>query len=190
MTRHDSPQNAAASPQQNSVPSGRADDLAQSEIVAGQPFPRIAIESPARSRVGQSLKQDVIFWLRRTDQILLGVLLIALLVLLMVFRWRLAGAGRNDIEISGQLPREYYYSININSASWVEWAQLEGIGPVLAKRIVQDREERGRFESIDDLLRIRGLGPKHLEKMRSYLKVDTQNRDSTESPATRPKALR
>jgi competence protein ComEA len=109
-------------------------------------------------------------WLRRSDQFLLGFLLIALLTLLTVFRWKLSGGGREEIEIVSQQSREYYYSIDINRASWVEWAQLDGIGEKLARRIVQDRDEQGSFRSIDDLRRVRGLGPKLVEKLRPFLK--------------------
>ena len=112
-------------------------------------------------------------WLRRADQMLLGFLLIALVILLIAFRWKLSGGFQREIEIANQQPREYYYSIDINKASWVEWAQLEGIGEKLAKRIVQDRTDRGSFNSINDLRRVRGLGPKVVEKLKPFLKCPT-----------------
>lgn len=113
-------------------------------------------------------------WLHRGDQILLGCLLIALLVLLIAFRWKLSGGWRTPIEISSQQPREYFYSIDINNASWVEWAQLDGIGEKLARRIVKDREDRGAFKSIDDVRRVRGLGPKLIEKLRPFLSCNLE----------------
>ena len=124
-----------------------------------------------RSRNGSTDNSDEItLWLRRADQLLLGVLLIALLVLLVLFRWKLSGSNRAEIEIVSQQPREYFYSIDVNNASWVEWAQLDGIGDKLAKRIVQDREDRGPFDSIGDIRRVRGFGPKLIEKLRPFLK--------------------
>ena len=115
--------------------------------------------------------EPITLWLRRADQLLLGFLLIALLVLLVAFRWKLSGGGRTAIEITSQQPREYFYSIEINRASWVEWAQLDGIGEKLARRIVNDREERGPFDSIDDIRRVRGFGPKLIEKLRPFLRI-------------------
>lgn len=38
-------------------------------------------------------------------------------------------------------------------------ALLSGVGPVLASRIVADRSSKGAFESVDDLQRVRGIGP-------------------------------
>lgn len=113
----------------------------------------------------------IAFWWRTADQLLLGFLLIALLLLLIAFRWKLSGIGRGEIEIVSQQPREYFYTIDINQASWVEWAQLDGIGEKLARRIVKDREDNGPFISIDSVRRVRGLGPKLIEKIRPFLKA-------------------
>src|ERR1700732_1982167 len=61
--------------------------------------------------------------------------------------------------------------ININSASAEELQQVPGIGPVTADKILQMRKSYGAFKSVDDLLAIRGIGKKRLEKMRKYLTV-------------------
>lgn len=118
-------------------------------------------------------------WLRRTDQLLLGFLLIALLTLLMAFRWKLSGGWRTPIEIASQQPREYFYAIDVNNASWVQWAQLDGIGEKLARRIVKDRDDHGAFRSIDDLRRVKGIGPKLIEKLRPFLSCAAQDANGT-----------
>jgi competence protein ComEA len=59
--------------------------------------------------------------------------------------------------------------IDINSANWIEFLQLDGIGETLARRIVADRDERGPFQSVEDLTRVRGLGEKMIERFRPYL---------------------
>ena len=61
--------------------------------------------------------------------------------------------------------------ININTASSEELQQVPGIGPVTAEKILQMRKSYGAFKSVDDLLSIRGIGKKRLEKMRKYLTV-------------------
>jgi competence ComEA-like helix-hairpin-helix protein len=61
--------------------------------------------------------------------------------------------------------------VNINSATSEELQQVPGIGPATAEKILQMRKSYGAFKSVDDLLAIRGLGPKRLEKMRKYLTV-------------------
>ena len=59
--------------------------------------------------------------------------------------------------------------ININSASAEELEALPGIGPVLAKRIVQDREANGPFSTVDDLDRVKGIGEGILAKVREHV---------------------
>jgi comEA protein len=61
--------------------------------------------------------------------------------------------------------------VNLNSATSEELQQVPGIGPATAERILQMRKSYGAFKSVDDLLAIRGLGTKRLEKMRKYLTV-------------------
>ena len=61
--------------------------------------------------------------------------------------------------------------VNINTASSDELQQVPGIGPATAEKILQMRKSYGAFKSVDDLLSIRGIGKKRLEKMRKYLTV-------------------
>lgn len=61
--------------------------------------------------------------------------------------------------------------VRINSASASELQQLPGIGPALAQRIVETRNN-GRFTSADDLLRVPGIGKAKLAKLRDYVEVD------------------
>jgi len=59
--------------------------------------------------------------------------------------------------------------IDPNRASASELMRLPGIGPALAGRIVADRDQNGAFRSPEALLRVRGIGPKTLERIRGYL---------------------
>ena len=61
--------------------------------------------------------------------------------------------------------------ININTANSDELQQVPGIGPATAEKILQMRKYYGAFKSVDDLLSIKGLGKKRLEKMRKYLTI-------------------
>jgi competence protein ComEA len=56
--------------------------------------------------------------------------------------------------------------IDVNRATEEELIALKGIGPVLAKNIVEYRRKNGRFKSVEDLLRVKGIGPKKLEGFR------------------------
>ena len=73
-----------------------------------------------------------------------------------------AGSGRNSSMMQ---------SVRINSASAGELQQLPGIGPALAQRIVETRNS-GRFTSVEDLLRVPGIGKAKLAKLRNYVEVD------------------
>ncbi|NMM99834.1 competence protein ComEA [Bifidobacterium sp. DSM 109958] len=59
--------------------------------------------------------------------------------------------------------------IDINTASADELDGVTGIGPAIARRIVDHRERHGRFSSVDDLLDVPGIGAKTLAKMRDEL---------------------
>jgi len=58
-----------------------------------------------------------------------------------------------------------------NRASARALAFLPGLGPALGRAIVAERDARGRFGDLDDLLRVRGMGPRRLAQVRSTLAV-------------------
>src|SRR5882757_8625522 len=81
--------------------------------------------------------------------------------------------------------------ININTANSDELQEVPGIGPATAEKILQMRKSYGAFKSVDDLLSVRGIGAKRLEKMRKYLVAShaTQGRTSGAAAAgTKPAA--
>ena len=55
--------------------------------------------------------------------------------------------------------------ININLASASELEQLPGVGPATAKAIVTYREKYGAFNTVEDLLKVRGIGPAKLSEI-------------------------
>ena len=73
--------------------------------------------------------------------------------------------------ISGATKKPPLKPININTANSEELQQVPGIGPATAEKILQMRKSYGTFKSVDDLLAIKGIGKKRLEKMRKYLTV-------------------
>ena len=108
-------------------------------------------------------------WLTKLDQTFVAVF-VAVFLLLTGYHWAtLGGWGMRPIELERQPARQYDFRFDINSASWVEWTQIEGIGEVTAQKIIAHRDANGPFRKIDDLLRVKGIGPKTLEKMRPFL---------------------
>ncbi|MGD8340657.1 MAG: ComEA family DNA-binding protein [Gammaproteobacteria bacterium] len=62
--------------------------------------------------------------------------------------------------------------VNINTADAETLAEeLNGVGPALAAAIVRDREEHGRYEAPEEIMRVRGIGPRVLEENREYILV-------------------
>jgi len=61
--------------------------------------------------------------------------------------------------------------VNINLAGVEELDQLPGIGPVIAQRIVDYRNEHGYFLSPEDIQKVSGIGPKTYEKLASKITV-------------------
>lgn len=59
--------------------------------------------------------------------------------------------------------------ININYASERELENLPGIGPSLAKRIVEYREQNGPFKSLKDLKRVKGIGEKRIDQIKDLI---------------------
>ncbi len=157
-------------------PAARPDSEPQVSPITSEGEP-----TPSLTAIGTS-RDVAVLWLRRGDMITVWLLVTALLVLLGVHWMRLSRWGTAPIELSSQQPREYYYSLDINSASWVEWAQLDGIGEKLARRIVADRDERGPFRDPADVGRVRGIGPKLLEKIKPFLRGGTAATNGESGP--------
>lgn len=61
--------------------------------------------------------------------------------------------------------------ININTATQAEFLTLDGVGVKTAEAIVFYRESVGRFNSVDELLKVKGIGQKTLDKNRHRLTV-------------------
>jgi competence protein ComEA len=65
-----------------------------------------------------------------------------------------------------------FSSVNINTASENELQKLPLIGPVKAKLIIDYRNKNGKFNNIDDLLKIKGIGTKTLEKLNPFIIIN------------------
>ena len=63
--------------------------------------------------------------------------------------------------------------IGINTATAADFERLDGIGKVLAARMVAYRNENGPYQSVDDLQNVSGIGPKRLAAIRERCIVDS-----------------
>jgi len=77
------------------------------------------------------------------------------------------GRGKSGRVAEAAAPRPG--SLDPERATAAEWERLPGIGPALARRIVEDRASRGPFGGPEGLLRVPGIGPRILGRIRPYL---------------------
>lgn len=61
--------------------------------------------------------------------------------------------------------------VNINTASAAELQTLSGIGPSMAQSIIDERTKNGAFASVDDLMRVSGIGEKKFAKIKDCICV-------------------
>jgi competence protein ComEA len=64
---------------------------------------------------------------------------------------------------------------SLNTATEEELICVPGIGPVLARRIVEQRERIGGFSTLDELRLVKGIGEKKLQQIEPYLSLDAEN---------------
>lgn len=76
-------------------------------------------------------------------------------------------SGRRSAKTKSSAPLR---PVAVNTATATELERLPGIGPAMAQRIIERRRAR-RFTSAEDLLDVKGIGPKTLEKLRPFISV-------------------
>lgn len=62
-------------------------------------------------------------------------------------------------------------AVDLNSATQSELEAVKGIGPAKAKAIIEYREKNGPYQSVDDLVAVKGLGKASVDKLRDQLEV-------------------
>lgn len=68
-------------------------------------------------------------------------------------------------------------AVNINTASAEQLQQVHGIGAKTAELIVAYRNDHGPFKSVDDLVHVKGIGKKSLEKAGNELTTGGETKD-------------
>lgn len=75
-------------------------------------------------------------------------------------------------QLSADCPITSAGKLNINTASAQDLTLLSGIGEVLSQRIVAYREEIGKFQKVEDLIQVKGIGEEKLNKIIDYVAVE------------------
>ena len=64
-----------------------------------------------------------------------------------------------------------FASVNINSANSAQLQTLYGIGPTKAQEILRYRKTHGGFKTADELVNVKGIGPKTMIKLKPQVSV-------------------
>src|SRR6202035_3595628 len=115
---------------------GSTDTLSPTAVVpppplkAPQPAAPVAPSPASRPRSDPAPSETVEshFWLTRSDQLVFGLLSFVALALMGVYWVRLSNWGTRTVEIERLPARQEEFRIDANSATWVEWGQIQGIG--------------------------------------------------------------
>jgi competence protein ComEA len=117
----------------------------------------------------------------RAAQLAAALLLGGAIVLLCVHAWGTLRWGSRPTELKPGLASR----IDLNRADRAELLQLPGIGPNLAARIEEYRRENGGFHSVEELSRVRGVGPATLARLRPWVYVeDAEDEPDAETAMT------
>lgn len=109
-----------------------------------------------------------VWLLRRADQAVLAALNVLAIAAIAGY-WAAHSWQQPMLEIERAEPLEARFLVDINAADWAEISQIPGIGPTLARRIVDTRQQNGPFADHEQLRKVQGIGPRTLERMKPFL---------------------
>jgi competence protein ComEA len=89
-----------------------------------------------------------------------------LVLLVLVFTWNLLPVSAQTADNQGAK-----LLVNINTAGQAELERLPGIGPSLAKKIMEFRSKNGNFKTPADLVAVQGIGEKKFEQIKNMITV-------------------
>lgn len=79
--------------------------------------------------------------------------------------------GNDNRSENSNIRKDKVNMININKATQAELETLQGIGPSLATRIIEYREENGKFNSIEDIKNVSGIGDNKYDAIKDSISV-------------------
>ncbi len=90
--------------------------------------------------------------------------------------WR----GLLNLLIVALLALPAWAQVDVNTATQSELESLPGIGPTKARAILEYRQQHGPFQRVDDLAKVKGIGPATVERLRPEVIAGPVRRGRTE----------
>ncbi|GIW92507.1 MAG: hypothetical protein KatS3mg110_0548 [Pirellulaceae bacterium] len=126
---------------------------------------------------------------RRAETTMMAAVGVGWLVMVFV----LGGAlwqGKRFVDVDRTRFKAPRFLVDLQEAPEAELRLLPDIGPQLARRIVEARQNGLTFQSVEDLKRIKGIGPKRCEALRAYIAEKAERVAAPHStPTPEPPAL-
>jgi competence protein ComEA len=178
MTRNSSPKHNSPTGAKKSGALVTVPPASSSEVSTGSGRPVVHFDGPAANLASTPPASEPAWGLSPADRGVLAVLVLLVAGLLCVHWIRLTPLAASWTSpaapiVSRPVGTGPLYQIDINSATPLEWAQLDGIGLKLAQRIVRHREQSGPFASVEELADVKGIGGKTIERLRPHLRLVT-----------------
>lgn len=84
----------------------------------------------------------------------------------------LPSADPVSTEYRSRISAEEAAPVNLNTAKAEELEKLPGIGPTRAEEIIADRTQNGPFQTVEDIMRVSGIGRRTYEQIRDLVYVE------------------
>ena len=81
--------------------------------------------------------------------------------------------GAQDSRPAPKAPDTVMAPVNLNTATATQLESLSGIGPAMAQRIVEYRQQNGGFKKVEELMNVRGIGEASFLKLKALITVTT-----------------
>lgn len=72
---------------------------------------------------------------------------------------------------TGEVYTEVYTIINLNTTTKEQLMTLNGFGEKIAERVIQYRNDNGKFNAIEELMNVKGIGKEKFKKVKGYIEV-------------------
>ncbi len=113
--------------------------------------------------------------MKKNDFILYFAVALAIVVVTLPFIPRRGTTTFKDSQaISASNKTKVSFPLDLNKATFDQLLKLPGIGPSMAKRII-DYREKIPFYSVDDIMKVKGIGEKTFDKLKSMITVDLKS---------------